>query len=340
MPDKKRLITPSLHVAHRWPANLMPGDEPEFGGERVYDTWNAYLRHISGASVSPDSVIYRHGRLLESSLASPMYRSYYRFRHAVKKYFFAKKVRLNKSDHHLLVTDVWSTGHFHWICDVLPALWSIRDQAHTFSLLLPDQPYVRKIGLESIQMLGLQFRDVIFMKEDSFYKTPELYHLGHLNPSGHMHPPLLQQVRDQFRKDVLPGQKKIYISRKKAQYRKVVNEPELEALLVSQGFDIIVAEDFSFADQVRIFSEANVLASIHGAGLANALFMPAGSKVVELRRKENGTTNVGFWHLADALDQSFYYFNGRPDSEQPLVGKGCNLFISTSDFEKQVIQRL
>lgn len=335
-----QLITKAVPVEHRWPANLDPADDGEFAGERCYDTLDSFLKPMDGAWVSPDSVIYRNGMLVPETVVSPAHVPYYRYRHAVKKYFFSKRVHLSASERFLLVTDAWSTGHFHWICDVLPALWSIRDQAHQHVLLLPDQAYIRRIGPESLDMLGIRFRDIIWMEPGSFYKTKQLDYLSPVVPSGHMHPGLMQAIRDGYRTGMEAGSRRIYISRKKAQYRKVVNESALEDLLKEYGFEIVVGEDHSFADQARIFGSANVLAGIHGAGLANAIFMAAGARLIELRRKEHGTTNVGFWHLADALDQSFYYFNGEPDSDKPLVGQGCNLSIDLNAFRQNVLERI
>lgn len=338
--ERQRLITPARPVTHRWPANMDPSDETEFAGEREYHTLDSYLRPLGRCAVSSDSVVYRNGVLLPETVVSTAQVPYYRYRHAVKKYFFSKRVKLDQNTRYLLATDAWSTGHFHWICDVLPALWSIRDLAKDHCLLLPDQPYIRRIGPESLEMLGIRFRDIVWMSHDAFYKVPQLDRLSPVVPSGHMHPGLMQAIRDRFRTGSAAGTNRIYISRKKAMYRKVLNEPALEALLKEHGFEVMIGEDHSFADQARIFGSASVLAGIHGAGLANAVFMPAGAHLIELRRKEHGTTNVGFWHLADALDQSFLYFNGEPDSDQPLVGQGCNLSIDLTAFGHQVLDRI
>ena len=68
--------------------------------------------------------------------------------------------------------------------------------------------------------------------------------------------------------------------------------------------------------------------------------MQPGSNVIELRRKENGPSNVGYWHLADSLDHNYYYYNGIPDSDKPLVGQGCNLTIPMADFEKKIVEAI
>jgi hypothetical protein len=61
--------------------------------------------------------------------------------------------------------------------------------------------------------------------------------------------------------------------------------------------------------------------------------MRPGGMVMELRKRER---NFGYWHLADALDHSFYYFHGKPDSEKSLIGDGCNLTIELEEFEAEL----
>ena len=76
---------------------------------------------------------------------------------------------------------------------------------------------------------------------------------------------------------------RLYISRAKANYRKVANEQELYPVLEKYGFQIIYFEDYSLADQISICQHAKVLMGLHGAGLVNMAFLPPGGKVIEIR---------------------------------------------------------
>lgn len=334
------LLANSISVSHNWPFNLDQDDIIDFEQEKDYLTYNSLLKEKGQVIVSPDSVIYKRGVLDIETTASPAHISYYRYRHFFKKRVFSKQINLPKGQAFLLATDLWSAGHFHWICDVLPRLWLLREQASQFSLLLPDVPYLRSIGVESFELLGIQFREIIWMKADSFYHVPELYFISPVQRSGHMHPVILGQLREQMLPDLVPGTKRMYISREKAAYRKIINESEFTGLLKQNGFDVFIGEDFTLRQQAHLFSQAHTLLGIHGAGLANAIFQHPGSNLVEIRRKENGPSNVGYWHIADALRHRFYYFNGEPDSPLPLVGRGCSLKIDLQAFERKVLQKL
>jgi capsular polysaccharide biosynthesis protein len=71
-----------------------------------------------------------------------------------------------------------------------------------------------------------------------------------------------------------------YISRQKTR-RKIVNHPDIEAILREFGFEEVFCEELSFEEQVRIFSEAEAIFGHHGAGTINAMFAPAGAAVIE-----------------------------------------------------------
>jgi hypothetical protein len=78
--------------------------------------------------------------------------------------------------------------------------------------------------------------------------------------------------------------------------RNIPNHAELAEALQSQvrppfEFQNVQLEQLSFAEQVRVFSEAALVVAQHGAGLANCMWMHPGSNVVEL------TNNPGLSHF-------------------------------------------
>lgn len=103
---------------------------------------------------------------------------------------------------------------------------------------------------------------------------------------------------------------RIYLSRKKAGRKHVINEDAVETLLISYGFTIINNEDYTFLEQVAIYSQANCLVSIHGSGLTNMLFMGEGSKILELTKantNELDHPSFVFWYQAEALGFHYYH---------------------------------
>lgn len=331
------LLRTRSEIKRHLPINFAEKDGPFFVNEATYDTFDCYLKFLGQTRFSFDSVVYKNGFIVDETLYSIEHKTYYKFRYLIKKILTCKKVTLDRSTNYFLATDFSSAGHFHWLTEALPRLFCAKDISREFVLLLPDTPYVRKIAIPSLELLGLEYRDIILMKENELYKAENLYFVTKLSRTGQMHDEIMQEINQRFIESKKPGKKKIYISRGKAQFRKIVNEKELITLLRDNGFEILYGEDFSLAEQIDIFSSCQTLLGIHGAGLTNCLFMHPGGNVVELRKNE---VNVGYWFLADSLKHNYYYYNGIPDSEQSLIGRGCNLEIPLRDFAGEILQRI
>ena len=48
------------------------------------------------------------------------------------------------------------------------------------------------------------------------------------------------------------------------------------------GFDVIAPQDFSVADQIRMFAHSNGIAAVEGAALTNTIFSPPGTRVLAM----------------------------------------------------------
>jgi capsular polysaccharide biosynthesis protein len=331
---KEVLLESAVTINREPPTNLISDDAYLFEAAFRYRTNDVYVKRFGKVWVSPDSVVYKKGTVLTETLATQDHHSYYRLRHLAKKLLTGRKVKLDRTKDYLLVTDAWSAGHFHWFMEVLPRIWTIRDRAKKFVLLLPDTPYVRKVGLESLNLLNLDFEDFVLMKEGDFYRARDLYFVSRVTAPGQTHDRIMKEINAGFVGGRADGQNKIYISRAKARVRKVLNEQELIPLLKDHGFELLYGEDFSLGEQIEIFAKCSTLMGIHGAGLTNCIFMKPGGNVIELRKRER---NYGYWHLAGSLGHKYYYYDGMPDSDASLIGHGCNLTIPPQDFESEIL---
>ncbi|MEJ7848401.1 MAG: glycosyltransferase family 61 protein [Pyrinomonadaceae bacterium] len=334
------LLSPAIQIERHWPLNLDQADIYDFEYEQSFRTYDTFLRHYGCAWISPDSIIYKNGILADETLAHRSYRGYYRFRHLVKKLVFSKKIRLPKGKQYLMVTDSWSETHFHWLTDVLPKLLLLGESLKQYTLLLPATPYLRTVGLDSLRLADLTFEEVVLMQPDHFYYAPELSFVTKLSKSGSMHDPMMKELQSRYTKNAGDAMRKIYISRRKARIRYVLNDDEVIACLRDYGFETPFAEDLDLEAQIELFNSANMILGIHGAGLTNALFMKPGGAVVELRKREGPGGNVCYWHLADSVNQRYYYLNGESDRDHGLSGTGCNLTISIPELERRVLKPL
>jgi capsular polysaccharide biosynthesis protein len=74
----------------------------------------------------------------------------------------------------------------------------------------------------------------------------------------------------------------LYASRREQTNRRVLNEDEIEAMLAQMGFRIIVPGEMSVPAQIEAFSRARVVVAPHGAALANMVFAPPETILVEI----------------------------------------------------------
>ena len=76
--------------------------------------------------------------------------------------------------------------------------------------------------------------------------------------------------------------KKIYITRENASYRKIVNEADIIPILRSKGYKVINPELYEINEQIKIFAEADKIISPHGSNLSNIIFCKPGTEIYEL----------------------------------------------------------
>lgn len=101
---------------------------------------------------------------------------------------------------------------------------------------------------------------------------------------------------------------KIYISREGQALRFVENETETVALLEKYGFKKIIAEKFSYDDQINIMKRAKYLVAPHGAGITNIFFMSQNSHLLELASKPDDFKPItDYFYLASFLKINYYY---------------------------------
>lgn len=96
--------------------------------------------------------------------------------------------------------------------------------------------------------------------------------------------------------------KKIFISRKDASRRKIINEDEIYALFEERGFKRFNMSDYSFLEQVALFQQAEAIVAAHGSALANLIFCQPGAKIVEIFQNRPDSS---FYYLAQLVDLNY-----------------------------------
>ena len=97
---------------------------------------------------------------------------------------------------------------------------------------------------------------------------------------------------------------RIYVSRRDAGSRRVVNEDALLEKLLPLNFIPITMSSLSVKEQISVFSQADIVVAPHGAALTYMTFMDPGATVIELNGPTQGKRHYS--HIAWHLDLDFY----------------------------------
>jgi capsular polysaccharide biosynthesis protein len=205
----------------------------------------------------------------------------------------------------------WANAYYHWIIEILPKLDSLRviPEISTIPLIVP-----RKLAAfqdESLRMAGISPERIVRL-DSKDWAVENLYFPGTLSPSGSPSPHAVAWLRRTFidvkMSSTFPPSRLIYVTRRDALQRRVLNESEVVEFLRRKGFEVICPGDYSFAQQINIFSEAKVVVAPHGAGLTNMVFAPSGTTLIEFFGENY--INGCYWAIANICGHRHAFLTG------------------------------
>lgn len=215
-----------------------------------------------------------------------------------------------------LVSDWGGTNYWHWIISSLSRLCLLTD--------VPDDSiYIinslnNKFVLDSLRVMGIDPKKCV---EADKFQCAYCKKLFLPSPMGDFDKIGLLFLRNKIRERIIPEQNypsRVYISRRKN--RMVENETEVTDLLKKIGFVVIKCEDLSFEEQVKTFSNADVVIAPHGAGLTNLLFAKDNTKVLELRSPQY--FGRCYYYLSNHLGFQYYSLYGEgklPETKEEVA---------------------
>lgn len=191
-----------------------------------------------------------------------------------------------------------ATNYFHFLYDVLPRLQPYIENGLNVPILtdryiLEDNNCFQRQYLE---IMGIKAENLFPVSRGHTYLAENLlcystrtdknfggpvqqtsYSLSWLR--GHIH-------RSMFVEPASSGRagRKLFVSRADCplSLQRLASHDEIAAMFAERGFEIVTLRGMSAQEQVRMFSEADIVAGPHGAGLANTLFCREGATIIEL----------------------------------------------------------
>jgi capsular polysaccharide biosynthesis protein len=210
----------------------------------------------------------------------------------------------------------------HFLIDGLTALAALSEAG----LLHRYPPVAPRLTPWQRDLLRLMLGDTVKIREldDPLIRIGEVAFATPMNHFLHAPNAPLATVRKQILSRVSAssgGAKRIYLSRKGDEKRRMINEAAFEDALTARGFVILDASSASVEEQVAVFRDAEVVVGATGAAFANCLFCSPGTRVFEIQP----INYTGIWTrgLCHYLDLDWHgYFAASPIEETDVYVEG------------------
>lgn len=184
--------------------------------------------------------------------------------------------------HVAVVTSQAHQRYFHWLFDILPRFDLLRrSKLHVDHYVVNSElPFQR----ESLDVLGIPREEIICPQRTTHIEAQKLIVPSLPGQLGVMTARSCVFLRGTFLpltcQNAVP-ERLIYVTRRNALTRRVLNEDELLIRMSRYGVEAVELEGMSVAHQAKLFAEAILILAPHGAGLANAVFCRQNTALIE-----------------------------------------------------------
>lgn len=235
----------------------------------------------------------------------------------------------------------WHNNYYHWMFDVLAKLDLLAQ-----SKMKIDKYIINPLSLpfqsQTLKQFGISKKRIIENHKDLHIKARKL-----IIPSQ---PTMLPEWACQFLRKKLAENinqnegknskiDKVYISRKDANSRRIINEVEVLDILKRKGFSVVTLSELDVFEQIKIFDSAKVIVAAHGAGLTNLLFSKRKTKLIEIFSP--AYVHPLYWILSNRIGIDYYYLLGEgPRQDEiiyenwPITGGDEDIVVNIPKFMK------
>lgn len=227
----------------------------------------------------------------------------------------------------------WSlNNYYHWMMEFLPKISVMLDPENQFfseifrdaRILMPANP--SRWMMQSLQMIGIG-EEQLFRTSSKQLRVEDLIFIPEFGTLYSLPAWALSWLRKSFSAYMVPPEtsnKRIYISRRKAATRHVENEDQVLQMLSRYGFRDVVLEEMSLADQIALFSQAEIIVGPHGAGFSNIVFS-TGATLIDIF--EPNHVSSCFYCLCYDRGQHYWYLMSE-------TVDGVNMHVDVDKLER------
>jgi len=238
-------------------------------------------------------------------------------------------------------------NYFHFTIENL-ARW------HLFKMSGLDYDY---IDFDKSNKFLKQYIDIIGIPKEKL--IPESYYKGAIKadllivpglinnweyfemPHGKLHymkqhiPNWFNKVHEVFRNKSEVSER-IYVSRAKADRRRIVNEKDVINLVTKYGFNVYNMEDLSVNEQISLFNKAEIVIVTNGAAAANLVYCSNPFTFLEIFPQNYFDSNLRI--LAQVLKCEYHYVIAKCPQNTDTDPQKEDLYLDCKKLEKWLIK--
>lgn len=211
--------------------------------------------------------------------------------------------------------------YYHWLAEALGrlALLELHGIEYDFLYVPSGRPYIA----ETLALWGVDPAKIIQGSDDYILQADELIVpslIATAKTNGcprwthYMPEYLLKYIKQKLMAGVdlennpFHQSKKIFISRKDASSRRIINEDDVFALFQAQGFERYELSSLSLIEQIQLFHNADIIAGPLGSGSANYVFCKKSARIIEIFQARRDCT---FYYMCQNLGLTYNGFKTR-----------------------------
>ncbi|MBI2344842.1 glycosyltransferase family 61 protein [Candidatus Dependentiae bacterium] len=213
-----------------------------------------------------------------------------------------------------VITQPAYENYFHWMTEILARLAFLDLQGIQYDYVYVPQK--SKFMKETLQLWGVLEEKIIApTSEDFAIQADEIIlpslvsnsNYGWTQFVNYVRPDLITFVKNKLLTNAQKSinknlSRKVFISRKDAPFRKVINEDEVFEKFKCHGFERYELSKLSVVEQIMLFHGAHIIISPQGTGLANSIFCTSQTKIIELFQ---GLCDCTFWYISQIFNLNY-----------------------------------
>ena len=194
-------------------------------------------------------------------------------------------------------------NYTHWLVDVLPRLRLLGDDLKTVDHLVVQHGH--SFQRECLERAGAPMERLIEPDRGMHIIADELIVPSLVPRAETAHIAYVQDLFADVRSTGEPF-RRLYLTRSNMWRRRTANEEEVVAALSTRGFETVIMDGRTVAEQAQLFSEAKVVIGPNGSALANMIFAVPGSVMIEIF--DSNYSHPSDWELAILVGGSYHVF--------------------------------